>query len=298
MSIRLDEELETFIDLIVADGVVTDQERRVLLKKAAALGADPDEVEVVLEAKLHQTVASEASRPRRSSNKCGSCGALVDYTRLTCAYCGGAQGQLDSPAKELQAIKELTKTAQRIATEKSDDDDDDQRDKRLNEFWLNCFTPQCAEAVYLLFQQVIVGAGRGEIEDKLHCLERAHNLYTHALATSSNPSGEGTLLAMKASLERTEASVKKKATMRILKWIGAAALVVGIYGGVPWLLGAFDPAPPFSEEEELACKNLEKSSWDHSLGDAGLSDAVRLSACLPICEAGEEWACKMIQQLE
>lgn len=45
-------DLEKLIDLAVADGVITEQERRVLYRKVEETGADFDEFEMVLEAKL------------------------------------------------------------------------------------------------------------------------------------------------------------------------------------------------------------------------------------------------------
>ena len=47
-------EIEKLIDLALADGQLTDKERNVILKKATELGVDTDEVEMVLDGKLHQ----------------------------------------------------------------------------------------------------------------------------------------------------------------------------------------------------------------------------------------------------
>ena len=48
-----DAQLEKLIDLALMDGVLTDKERQILLKKAIQLGIDPDEFEMVLEARLY-----------------------------------------------------------------------------------------------------------------------------------------------------------------------------------------------------------------------------------------------------
>ena len=45
-------ELEELIDSVLADGVVTDQERAVLRKRALACGEDPDEVMIVVDGRL------------------------------------------------------------------------------------------------------------------------------------------------------------------------------------------------------------------------------------------------------
>ena len=45
-------ELEELIDSVLADGVITDQERTVLRKRALACGEDPDEVMIVVDGRL------------------------------------------------------------------------------------------------------------------------------------------------------------------------------------------------------------------------------------------------------
>lgn len=47
-------DVEKLMDAIVVDGVVTDKERSLLLKKATSAGYDPDEVEILLDAKLYE----------------------------------------------------------------------------------------------------------------------------------------------------------------------------------------------------------------------------------------------------
>ena len=46
------EELQSLIDLAIADGIITDNKRKVVLKKAVSLGFDGDEVEMILDGKL------------------------------------------------------------------------------------------------------------------------------------------------------------------------------------------------------------------------------------------------------
>lgn len=45
-------EIEKLIDLALADGQITEKERNVILKKAAELDVDADEVEMVLDGKI------------------------------------------------------------------------------------------------------------------------------------------------------------------------------------------------------------------------------------------------------
>lgn len=84
-------ELEQLIQYALADGVLTDKERAVLMKKAEAAGVDLDEFEMILEAKLHE--AKKAAAPKASNKegevrKCPHCGARVRSFRTTCEECG------------------------------------------------------------------------------------------------------------------------------------------------------------------------------------------------------------------
>ena len=84
-------ELEQLIQYALADGVLTDKERAVLMKKAEAAGADLDEFEMILEAKVHE--AKKAAAPKASNKegevrKCPHCGSPVSSFRSTCQECG------------------------------------------------------------------------------------------------------------------------------------------------------------------------------------------------------------------
>ena len=84
-------ELEQLIQYALEDGVLTPKERAVLMKKAEAAGADLDEFEMILEAKLYE--AKKAAAPKASNKegevrKCPHCGARVRSFRTTCEECG------------------------------------------------------------------------------------------------------------------------------------------------------------------------------------------------------------------
>ena len=51
-SYFMNAELEKLIDFALADGVITDKEREIIRKKAEKIGEDPDEAEMILDAKL------------------------------------------------------------------------------------------------------------------------------------------------------------------------------------------------------------------------------------------------------
>ncbi|MBP3285367.1 MAG: hypothetical protein J6M15_00285 [Prevotella sp.] len=52
-------ELEEVIEAALADGVLTDKERAVLHKRAAAEGVDPDELDVVIDGRLAKAKKQE-----------------------------------------------------------------------------------------------------------------------------------------------------------------------------------------------------------------------------------------------
>jgi hypothetical protein len=83
-------EIEKLIDLALADGQVTEKERNVILKKAAEFGVDADEVEMILDGKLHQLEASKPKQKVKAGNiiTCPACGATVDSFTSKCIDCG------------------------------------------------------------------------------------------------------------------------------------------------------------------------------------------------------------------
>lgn len=85
-----DQSLEQLIDAVIADGVITDQERKVVYKKAASLGIDQDEIEVYLEGKLAQISKQKHSGPEKQGvvKTCPNCGAPIISGAVKCSECG------------------------------------------------------------------------------------------------------------------------------------------------------------------------------------------------------------------
>lgn len=88
-------ELEQLINYALEDSVLTDKERSVLMRKAQAAGADLDEFEMILDAKLHEVQkTAAAAAPKSNSNKhgevrkCPACGAMVSAFSTRCCECG------------------------------------------------------------------------------------------------------------------------------------------------------------------------------------------------------------------
>ena len=83
-------EIEKLIDLALADGKITDKERNVIMKKAAELGVDADEVEMTLDGKLHHLQANKLIDKEKVGNikTCPSCGSPVKSMDIVCSDCG------------------------------------------------------------------------------------------------------------------------------------------------------------------------------------------------------------------
>ncbi len=83
-------EIEKLIDLALADGQITEKERNVILKKAAELGVDADEVEMTIDGRLHQMQATQTKPTKEKVGNiktCPACGASVKAMALICSGC-------------------------------------------------------------------------------------------------------------------------------------------------------------------------------------------------------------------
>lgn len=83
-------ELEELIESVLADGVITDQERAVLRKRAQASGEDPDEVMIVVEGRLAKMKKEAKPTKEKRGNVvyCPNCGAIIEAGAVKCKECG------------------------------------------------------------------------------------------------------------------------------------------------------------------------------------------------------------------
>jgi hypothetical protein len=111
-------EIEKLIDLALADGQITEKERNVILKKAAELGVDADEVEMTLDGKLHQLEARKPKEKEKVGNikTCPACGAEVKALKLKCDDC-------EHEFINNSSNSNLTQLEKKLASVKADDDE-------------------------------------------------------------------------------------------------------------------------------------------------------------------------------
>jgi hypothetical protein len=81
-------ELENLINMALADGEVTEKERAIILRKAEGLGLDVDEIEMILDGKIHQLKTKANESKKENVKKCPSCGEIIHGLSQVCSSCG------------------------------------------------------------------------------------------------------------------------------------------------------------------------------------------------------------------
>ena len=91
------------IRMAAEDGVITEKEKALIIKKAKDLGEDVDMVELAIEGELGQ-LKKESIRATSRGKKCPNCGAIIPAGSAVCPQCGFAltKAAANSVAVELQ----------------------------------------------------------------------------------------------------------------------------------------------------------------------------------------------------
>ena len=98
------ESLKQLIEASLVDGVLTDQERKVITKRALLEGCDPDEVNLLLDAEVQKIrQQKQASQPK--VNKCPACGEILPALTGICPSSGTVINN-DSRNQELDFLIE------------------------------------------------------------------------------------------------------------------------------------------------------------------------------------------------
>lgn len=117
-----DEKIEALIRAALTDGVLTEKEKQILIKKAQMQGIDLDEFEMVLDARLVEIEKEEkentvVSTPKSTQygdvRKCPSCGSRVPALAGVCPKCGYEFSGVDANLTS----KQLAETLERITRE-------------------------------------------------------------------------------------------------------------------------------------------------------------------------------------
>lgn len=118
-------ELEEVIEAALADGVITEKERAVLHKRAAAEGVDPDELDIVIDGRLAKIKKQEdwlrpVPPPQAPHNnkhgvvrKCPNCGAQVGAGSVKCSECGYEFAGIEANSSVTKLSEQLQKIEQR-----------------------------------------------------------------------------------------------------------------------------------------------------------------------------------------
>lgn len=89
----------------LSDGILTDKERQVILRKAEGMGIDRDELDLYLDSQVQKIEQiTEAVARRQKGKSCPFCGAAVPQLTDKCPECG--QHITPEASNELQAILE------------------------------------------------------------------------------------------------------------------------------------------------------------------------------------------------
>lgn len=83
------QELNQLIQQYLTDGVLTDKERQVILKKAEGMGLDRDEIDLYLDAEVQKIdLATDAVVRKKKGKTCPYCGAPIPQLADKCPECG------------------------------------------------------------------------------------------------------------------------------------------------------------------------------------------------------------------
>ena len=103
MANLIPEELNALIQEYLTDGILTDKERQVILRKAEGMGLDRDEIDLYLDAQVQKIdQATDAAARRQKGKTCPYCGGSVPQLTDKCPHCG--ENITAEASSELQEI--------------------------------------------------------------------------------------------------------------------------------------------------------------------------------------------------
>lgn len=180
--------LESLISAALADGVLTDKERSILMRKAEEEGIDADEFEMVLDARLVELQKKkELPKNEKVGNirKCPNCGASLSGIISKCPECGFEFNNI----KVANSVEELSKRLSALKVHGAKDSlasmfGGSQSGKVISEFPIPNTKEDLFELIsYLetlketLFENGDEKGSNAAHEKRKQCVKRANTLY-------------------------------------------------------------------------------------------------------------------------
>lgn len=117
-----DPQLEKLIDMALEDGVITEKEKNILVKRAQSLGIDLDEFEIYLDSRLASftIISGTNTNQNKFGNllKCPSCGASVPSFTATCKDCGFEFRNITANSSMKELAEKLENASKTVVNEK------------------------------------------------------------------------------------------------------------------------------------------------------------------------------------
>lgn len=119
------QELDQLIQEYLTDGVLTDKERAVILRKAESMGLDRDEIDLYLDAQIQKIdQATDAAVRKQKGKQCPYCGGSIPQLADKCPHCGEnitaeASNELQEIFDKLEEALVNLKSAKDIHTSKA-----------------------------------------------------------------------------------------------------------------------------------------------------------------------------------
>lgn len=139
--------MDKLIEMALMDGVLTEKEKEILLKKAEAAGINLDEFEMILDAKLFEkqqsikAVAPPVAAPKSDKhgdfNKCPACNAIVQSYSAICSDCGHS-------FSNISAVSSVSKLHEQLIAVESEERERDSKDKNQPNQSYNIFNPMAS----------------------------------------------------------------------------------------------------------------------------------------------------------
>jgi hypothetical protein len=202
-------EIEKLIDLAIADGQITEKERLVIIKKATEFGADSDEVEMILDGKLHQQQAAKPKEKEKvgNINTCPSCQAPVESFQIKCSFCS-------LEFRNISAVKISQIISEKIADIENSTFEIHEKKEKKKSFIENIPIPNTKEDVFELLSVACSKGAHVNIDDPTYSAWRSKAkevLIKIKLIYGSDPS-------VSEIISKYESQIKRATLLNYLIW--------------------------------------------------------------------------------